>query len=163
MRTKNNPEGVVSISTFNKYRPCWVKNPSLTDGLCHHCMERRTLIKVIHKHFKETNPEYEYKEREENKGWHLDLWTKNSAKYPSLEMLLKKFDPFHEHTLRTDAKLRKDFEATLKNLTSLERHFRLADAFKKRNRAISKDFNKALGKQWVRITNDAKNPLVIGL
>ena len=55
VKTRNNPEGVVSISTFNKYRPFWVKNPSLKDGLCHHCMKRRTLIKVIHRHLRRQN------------------------------------------------------------------------------------------------------------
>ena len=163
VKTRNNADGIISISTFNKYRPFYVKNPTLKDGLCHHCMKRRTLIKVIHKHFKETNPEYECKDREKNKGWHLELWRQNSAKYPSVDTLLNKFDPFCEHLLRTDSELRASVEETISNLTSLERHFRLANAYKKRNRAIHNDFNKTLGPQWVRITNDAKNPLVIGL
>ena len=50
----------------------------------------------------------------------------------------------------------------LKSLSSLERHFRLARTYLDRNRAISKNFPKALGKNWVRLTHDAKNPLVIG-
>ena len=33
----------------------------------------------------------------------------------------------------------------------------------KRQREITKSFDKILGRDWVRITNDAKNPLVIGL
>ena len=32
-----------------------------------------------------------------------------------------------------------------------------------RQRVITKSFDKILGRDWVRITNDAKNPLVIGL
>ena len=47
-KTRNNPDGLVSISTFNKYRPFWVKNLSLKDGLSRHCIRRRALIKVIH-------------------------------------------------------------------------------------------------------------------
>ena len=78
-------------------------------------------------------------------------------------MLLRKFDPLFEHPLRSDPNLRAEIDETLTKLTSRERHFRLADAYLKRGRAISKDFNKVLGPEWVRITNDAKNPLVIGL
>ena len=78
-------------------------------------------------------------------------------------MLLKKFDPLCEHGLRKDKKLRSGIDGHLVHLSSLERHFHLAKAYLKRNRAILKDFNKALGPQWIRITHDAKNPLVIGL
>ena len=48
-------------------------------------------------------------------------------------------------------------------LTGLERHFRLANQYLKRNRTISKDFAKTLGPEWLRFTHDSKNPLVIGL
>ena len=163
IHTKNNPDGIVSLSTFRKFRPFWIKRPSLKDGLCHHCMRRRALIQIIHGQFKETNPEYKYKNREKNKGWHLELWKENSPKYPTVKMLLKKFDPLCEHGLRKDKKLRSEIDGHLVHLKSLERHFRLAAAYLKRNRAIQKDFNKALGPQWIRITHDAKNPLVIGL
>ena len=61
VHTKNNPNGIVSLSTFNKFRPFWVKQPSLKDGLCHQCMGRRALIQIIHGQFKETNPDYKYK------------------------------------------------------------------------------------------------------
>ena len=35
-------------------------------------------------------------------------------------------------------------------------------AYLERQRAISNNFDKVLGRDWIRITNDAKNPLVIG-
>ena len=76
---------------------------------------------------------------------------------------MSKFDPLFDHPLRTDTVLRAEVQDTLPNLTFLERHFTVANAYKKRNRAIRNDFNKALGPQWVRITHDAKNPLLIGL
>ena len=66
----------------------------------------------------------------------MDLWTKNSAKYPTVKMLLNKFDPLCEHPLRTDKNLRAETQETLTNLTSLERHFRLANGYLKRDRAI---------------------------
>ena len=125
-------------------------------------MRRRALIQSIHYQFKGTDPEYEYKDREKNKGWHLELWQSNSPKYPTVKMLLKKFDPLCDHALRKDKKLRAAIDKNLKDLTSLERHFRLAMAYLKRARGIQNDFNKALGPEWLRITNDAKNPLVIG-
>ena len=162
VKTKNNPAGIVSLSTFHKYRPFWIKRPCLKDGLCHHCMKRRALIQVVHEQFPETNPDFKYKNRERNKGWHLELWQQNYPKYPTTNMLLKKFDRLCEHPLRKDKKLRAEIDKHLVHLTSLERHFRLAMAYLKRGRAIQKDFNKALGPQWIRITNDAKNPLVIG-
>ena len=162
VKTKFNPDGLVSLSTFHKYRPFWVKSPSLKDGLCHQCMRRRALIKSIHGQFKKTDPDYECKDREENKGWHLELWKSNSPKYPTVKMLLKKFDPLCDHALRKDKKLRAEIDKNLVNLTSLERHFRLAMAYLKRGRSIENDFNKVFGPEWLRITNDAKNPLVIG-
>ena len=162
VRTKVNPEGEVSTRTFENYKPWWIKNPCLSDGLCHYCDERRQKIGQIHRMFKETNPEYEYKDRETNRGWHLDLWQENQPKYPTVEQYLKKFDPMCDHPLREDEEKRKTIDSMLKSLTSLERHFRLARTVLDRNRAISKNFPKTLGKNWVRLTHDAKNPLVIG-
>ena len=74
---------------------------------------------------------------------------------------MKKFDPMCDHPLREDDEKRKEIDNMLKSLSSLERHFRLARTYLDRNRAISKNFPKALGKNWVRLTHDAKNPLVI--
>ena len=124
-----------------------MKNPSLADGLCHICEERRQKIQLIHMQFPETNPEYEYKDQEENKSWHLDLWRENNPKYPKLETYLKKFDPLFDHKAREDAQLKKKLEETLEDLFSLERHFRLARLYIQRNRNIAKNFRKALGRE----------------
>ena len=68
VRTKSNPNGECSISTFTNYRPWWVKDPNLADGLCHHCQKRRDFIKYIHMIFPKTNPEFKCDDSEENSG-----------------------------------------------------------------------------------------------
>ena len=73
VKARKNPDGIISLSTFNRYKPSYVKNPAMKDGLCHHCMKRQTVMQVINKYFKETNPEYECKDRDQNKGWHLEV------------------------------------------------------------------------------------------
>ena len=75
---------------------------------------------------------------------------------------MRKFDRLCDHPIREDLELRSKVESALKDLVSLERHFRLAKAYRNRNRAIAKNFE-VLGSDWTRITHDAKNPLVIGL
>ena len=50
----------------------------------------------------------------------------------------------------------------MQDLVSLKRHFRLQRLYLQRYRKIAKNFRKALGREWVQITHDAKNPLVIG-
>ena len=161
VKTKMNPMGKVSRTTFNKYRPYWVLNPVLSDGLCKHCQDRRLLIDRVHHQFPETNPEFECKEREQNKGWHLEKWDQNSTAI-TLDALLNKFDPLFEHPLRKNDQKAKKFETVLNTLKAAETHFRLSLAYIKRDRAIKKDFCSALGKEWLRITHDCKNPLVIG-
>ena len=53
----------------------------------------------------------------------------------------------------------------LEGLGALERHFRLSKGYVTWNKAIHDHFTGkgALGKEWVRLIHDAKNPLVIGL
>ena len=72
------------------------------------------------------------------------------------------FDEFYDHTPRNDTEAREKLEMAIKKLVFLETHFRLARSYMKRERDIQKDFCSVLGKKWLRITNDAKNPLVIG-
>ena len=92
----------------------------------------------------------------------LEIWKKNSTKYPTVDQYLSKFDPFFEHPIRNSNELREKMELTISELTDLESHFRLQLLYLRRNQAIDKDFRKILGKNCVRITHDAKNPLVIG-
>ena len=132
----------------------------MKDGLCHHCQKRRNLIQIIHQHFPETNPEIEQKE--DFSSWHLDLWKPNPPKYPKAEVLLKKFDRLHDHDLRNNEEKRKAFDEVAENLNALEQHFRLSQAYLRRARKIEEDFCSVLGKEWVRIIHDSKNPLVIG-
>ena len=66
--TGRHPEGIISHTTFEKYRPWWIKNPSLEDGFCDNCEMRRQNISFIHRQFPETNPEYDYEGKESNKG-----------------------------------------------------------------------------------------------
>ena len=54
-------------------------------------------------------------------------------------------------------------KSTIAELNDLEKHFRLQHLYLKRNQAIDRDIKKVLGNNCVRITHDAKNPLVIGL
>ena len=54
-------------------------------------------------------------------------------------------------------------KTTIAELNDLEKHFRLQKLYLRRNQAIDRDIKKVLGKNCVRITHDAKNPLVIGL
>ena len=75
---------------------------------------------------------------------------------------MNKFDPLFEHPLRKNDQKAKKFETVLNTLKATETHFRLSLAYIKRDRAIKKDFCSALGKEWLRITHDSKNPLVIG-
>ena len=176
VRTKMR-EGELSITTFNKLRPWWVKAPALSDGLCHHCSYRRSLISQVHSFFEQTNPDLKCphkdsscnceEEKKRNAGWHLHLWKKNPPKYPSTTRLLEKFDPLCEHSLRKpkNSAMAKKLAKHAEALEGLERHFRLALTIEKRNKLITDDFKAkgALGKDWVRLTHDAKNPLVIGL
>ena len=93
----------------------------------------------------------------------MDLYTKNPPIYRTVEQLLKKFDPLCEHPLRKNDKIRKKLEAAISDLKPLERHFRLSQTYLERERAITNNFNGALGKNWIRLIHDSKNPLVIGL
>ena len=68
VKTEGRPTGKISMTTFRKYRQWWILNPSLRDGLCHHCMERRRLIQYVHREFPETNPEIECEDYKENEG-----------------------------------------------------------------------------------------------
>ena len=162
VKRDSNPDGLVSFSTFKKYRQWQIKNPSLTDGICHHCSTRRDKISQVHHQFPKTNPDYECKDSDANKGWHLHLWDINQPKYTA-EQLLKKFAPLHDHSLQKSKVKLERFKKVLCDLVGLERHFRLAQVYLKRDRLIAKDFHKGLGSEWVRLTHDAKNPLVIGL
>ena len=156
-------KGIISTSTFQKYRPWWVKNPSLEDGICDHCEDRREKIAYVHRHFPKTNPEYKYKGMEAYKSWLLHPWKKNSLTYPTVKQLLKKFDPLFDHSLRKSKELRDKMSQTLTSLNSLEKHFHLQLLYLSRNRAIDADFVRTLGGDCVRVTHDSKNPLIIGL
>ena len=120
------------------------------------------MISQVHRHFPKTNPEYKCDDSDANKNWHLHLWTINQPRF-TVDQLLKKFDPLFDHPLRESKTDREKFENVLNDLAGLERHFRLAQVYLARDRQIAKDFHKGLGSEWVRLTHDAKNPLVIGL
>ena len=135
----------------------------MEDGYCDYCEDRREKIAYVHRHFPKTNPKYDYKGKEANKGWLLDLWKKNSPRYPTLDKLIAKFDPPKDHPMRTSKELREKMSDTLLSLNHLEKHFRLQLVYLSRNRAIDSDFVNTLGGDCVRVTHDSKNPLVIGL
>ena len=65
--------------------------------------------------------------------------------------------------MRNSKELKEKLKSTIAELNDLEKHFRLQKIYLRRNQAIDKDFKKVLGSNCVRITHDAKNPLVIGL
>ena len=116
------------------------------DGICGYCEERRRCITYLHKQFPKTNPEYESADREQNSGWHLSLYEVNGLPYPSIEKLLDKFDPLFDHPIRENKDLMKKTKECLSALYGLERHYRLSLMYLRRNRLITKDFVKGLGR-----------------
>ena len=74
----------------------------------------------IHRHFPETNPDYECANRSQNRGQHLEIQKKNQAAYPTVDMLLKNFDPLFDHPLRENDEPKADLDQDLLSLKNLE-------------------------------------------
>ena len=167
--------GLVSPTTFYDYRPFWVKNAKLSDGLCHHCSRRRDYIKYAHRLFPQRNPCQEDIDKRHPAFKTADalwLWAENDLKnYQTAEDRLQRYYPNGDHPellpkrgreskgQKTAKKKLEKFNERMKEMEGLEWHFRLAQAFVHWDRSI--DFVKALGPEWMQWT--PKNSLVIGL
>ena len=146
-----------SYGTIWRYRPWWVLQPTINDGLCHWCVGRKNHIIWFHKAVPHTDPNGDTGKKPENLEHNLHLWTANTYKNVD-DYLFLILSTYREMDIVEKARFKEEMNQRLVCLKELEHHFRLAAVISKREKELAKDFPTDL----LRIWTDFMTPMLVG-